>query len=645
MTFLIPIALIGWVPFTLVLFAVLPRRWAVIASIVGAWLILPPTSMRISGLTSFGKGTSFSFGALLAALVFMPDRILRFRPHLLDLPMIIFCISPFPSSMTNGLGAYDGASTSVSQVTTWGLPYLVGRLFFDGERNLRDLMIGLAAAGIALIPFCLYEMRMSPTLLPKVYGFGGFQRMRLGGWRPRILFTNGLEFGMWMSVCLLAAYWLWRSGVLTRFAGWSMGRFWLPTLTVVTVFCRSSGALALLVIGGVALWLSARFKKRLPMLLLISAPILYVGIRGPNVMDYSGLISFLATNFDPDRAQSLEFRFQNEDILVDKAVQKPLFGWGGWGRARVYNEKQQDVSYTDGFWVILLGNHGALGLSSFLAAWLLPCYLFAWRYGPDDWGRPIAAGQALVVCIISIYMIDCMLNAFPNAVYVAALGGLVSSLQLGRDNSLRDDEGGAVARYEPHDDRLAAPPPTGAGMAEARLADRYVELARSSQRLGSGADAALAWRHALRFLDGCCAASPGDQGLARRRLDCANDLAWFLATRPDPEAGDRDEAVELARGATEADPGDAAYWNTLALALHRAGDDLGALEAAERAMDLADASTGFDFVVLALAHARIGRKDEAGRWLAAAQQWRDLNRTGDPVLDDLLGEANAALRV
>jgi len=62
-------------------------------------------------------------------------------------------------------------------------------------------------------------------------------------------------------------------------------------------------------------------------------------------------------------------------------------------------------------------------------------------------------------------------------------------------------------------------------------------------------------------------------------------------------------------------------------------------------MDLADASTGFDFVVLALAHARIGRKDEAGRWLAAAQQWRDLNRTGDPVLDDLLGEANAALRV
>lgn len=646
MAFLIPIALIGWVPFSLLIFAVLPRRWAVAVVILAAWLILPPTSMRISGLTSFGKGTSFAFGALLGTMVFMPDRILRFRPHYLDLPMLLFCLSPFPASLANGLGLYDGASASVTQTSTWGLAYLVGRLHFSGERELRDLVIGIAAVGVAIIPFCLYEMRMSPTLLPMVYGFGGFQSPRLGGWRPRLLFTNGLEFGMWMSVCLLAAYWMWRSGVLTRLAGWPMGRFLLPTLAVVTLFCRSTGALALLIFGVAGLWTSARFKTRLPMLLLISTPLLYVGVRSTNVWDYTGFITFLRSEFDDDRGQSLGFRWQNEDMLVAKALQKPVFGWGGWGRARVYNEKQEDISYTDGLWVILLGNTGAFGFGSFLTAWLLPCYIFAWRYKPKEWGEPIAAAQATVVCISVLYMIDCLLNAFPNAVYVAALGGLVSTLQLGRDETIRADHQTGAAPPVPPQDRLAAPAPAspiGPGTTEARLADRYVELARSSQRSGSTADAVVAWRHALRFFEDRCAASPADQGLARRRLDCANDLAWLLATRPDPETDDRREAVELARETTQAAPRDPAYWNTMALALHRAGDDLGSLEAAERSMDLADASTGFDFVVLALAHARIGRKDEAERWLAAVEQWRERNQTNDPALNDLIREAAAAL--
>jgi len=638
-TFLIPLALIGWVPFCLVLFATLPRQTAVVVAVIGAWLFLPPTSIVINSMPNFGKASAFSFGVLLGTLLFMPDRLLRLRPHWLDLPVLCYCIAPFFSSMTNGLGPYDGASAVFSVITTWGLPYLVGRIHFNGERNLRDLMIGMAVGCVVLIPFCLYEMRMSPALLPKLYGFGKFQGARFGGWRPRVFFATGLELGMWMSICVLSAVWLWRSGVFTRLAGWSVGHVVLPVLTVVTVLCRSTGALALLVIGLGVLWICRQFNSRLGMILLLAGSILYVGVRVPDLWDYTGFISFLRTNFDPTRAQSLEFRFQNEDILIDKAIQKPTFGWGGWGRARVYSESGKDISITDGLWIIIMGTTGAFGLGSFLASFLLPGFLFVWRYKPREWATPVAAAQATAVCAIAIYMIDCMLNAFPNAVYTVALGGLVSCLQVGRDDSLQDDGDAARLSRESH----SAIPPARGDSTEARLADRYIELARSSQRAGAGAEAAAAWRHALGLLEDRCAASPEDPALARRRNDCVNDLAWFLSTRPDPAPGERAEAARLARRATKADPDEAAYWNTLAVALCRAGDALGALEAAERSMELADVSTGFDFVALALAHARIGRKDEARRWLAATKEWRELNRADRSTLDALIQEVDAAL--
>lgn len=638
--------LIGWVPISLILMATLPRRLSVVTAVVGGWLILPPAGISISGLSSYTKQSALTYGVLLGTLLLMPDRLLRFRPHWSDLLVVAYCAAPFFSSLANGLGAYDGGSAVAAQFSRWALPYIVGRIHFQGERSLRDLLVGMFAGATLLIPFCLYEMRMSPTLLPRVYGLGAFTGMRLGGWRPRIFFPDGLELGLWMSMCLLSGFWLWRSGAFQRLWGFSVGRTVFPALAVVTVLCRSSGALALLAIGMGVFWATKRFRSRLAMILLISAPVIYVAVRVPNVWDYSGTVAFLRNNFDADRAQSFEFRLHNEDILVEKAMERPLFGWGGWGRSRVYNEEGRDISVTDGLWIIVLGTSGMFGLASFLGMFFVPGFIFVWKYAPADWTSPTAAGQAAAVCISSLFVIDSLLNGFPNGVYIVLLGGLVASLQMGRESSFPD--GNAKGRRPPKflsaQAAQAVQAVASPDSAEVRLANRYIEMARSSGRGGAGAEAVAAWRHALELLENHCEASPGDQRRVRRRLDCLNDFAWFLSTRPDPEGGDRTEAVTLARQTTEAEPNDPVYWNTLALALCRAGDDLGALEAAERAMDLADASTGFDSVVLALAHARIGRKDDARRWLAAAKQWRKHNRVDGETLDALIREAEAALR-
>ena len=63
-----------------------------------------------------------------------------------------------------------------------------------------------------------------------------------------------------------------------------------------------------------------------------------------------------------------------------------------------------------------------------------------------------------------------------------------------------------------------------------------------------------------------------------------NDLAWFLATCPVTEFRNPRHAVKVARQATEMIPGQAAGWNTLGVALLRAGEPRAALDALQKAM-------------------------------------------------------------
>jgi tetratricopeptide (TPR) repeat protein len=179
---------------------------------------------------------------------------------------------------------------------------------------------------------------------------------------------------------------------------------------------------------------------------------------------------------------------------------------------------------------------------------------------------------------------------------------------------------------------------------EERLAARYVEMARGLRASGDYEEAAAARRHAHELLTQA-AEGPG-QGTPsrrRRRLDNDNDLAWLLATRPDPAEDDREQAVDIARRSVEADPDNPAYWNTLGLALCRVGAYEEAQAAARRSMELDESWNGFDLVVLALTDARLGRKSDAAPWLAQAVQWRDDRGLTDPTLNALIRETESVL--
>ena len=220
-TLLAYLALFGWIPVVLVMFAMLPRIVAVSFAIIGAWLILPPYALPIAGLPDYSKISAAALGVTLGTMIFCPDRLIRFRPRWFDLPMLLWCFfTGITSSVQNGLGVYDGLSDALALTAMWGLPYLVGRLYFGELDSLRNFAVAMTVGGLCWIIPCVWEMRMSPTLLSKIYGIGDrggmAKAIRLGGYRPQVFFWTGLELALWMMAASLAGWWLWRCGALKK---------------------------------------------------------------------------------------------------------------------------------------------------------------------------------------------------------------------------------------------------------------------------------------------------------------------------------------------------------------------------------------------------------------------------------------------
>lgn len=113
--------------------------------------------------------------------------------------------------------------------------------------------------------------------------------------------------------------------------------------------------------------------------------------------------------------------------------------------------------------------------------------------------------------------------------------------------------------------------------------------------------------------------------IAARKGAASNNLAWFLATCPDEKLRDPKRAVALAKEAVEAAPKSWLYWNTLGVAHYRAGDAKAAVAALEKAMELNQGGTVFDWLFLAMAHQQLGAKEAARRWHDRAAGWLHVN--------------------
>lgn len=433
------IALIGWLPVVVLLFQLLPARRAVFVSFVFGWMFLPEMAFSFSGLPDYDKITATVVPVFLCSLIFDDKRIRAIRPSWVDVPIVIWCLTPLATSLSNGLGAYDGMAQVLAKTLSWGLPYLIGRAYLTD----RDAMVELAKiafiGGLVYMPLCWYEMRMSPQLHRMVYGShpaAFVHSLRYGGYRPMVFMHGGLAVGMWMATAALIGVIFWHSGVMRRLRGVPIGLLVLP-LCVTLVLCKSMGATLLMAAAVVLYFATQVFKTRVFLLAAIVAVPVYLSLR--IAVDWHGeeVITLTEAVINEDRAGSLETRMENERMILDEKWGRALLGWGGWGRNRVTDSSGNDISTVDSLWIITFSKFGLVGLVSVYLIMLLPVYLAVRRLAPGAVATPAMAPLVAMALIMWMAGMDKLLNAQPNVVFMCVAGGLMNASRLARVGSRR----------------------------------------------------------------------------------------------------------------------------------------------------------------------------------------------------------------
>jgi hypothetical protein len=324
------------------------------------------------------------------------------------------------------LGPYDGFSSALDQIMAWGVPYFLGRLYLSNFEGMRFMAVSIFVGGILYIPLCLFEARMFTSLHQVIYGFTTFdflQALRMGGYRPSVFMTHGLAVGVWMMTACLVGVVLWRSKVVKQL--WNIGTgTWVAALLITFVLIRSTGAYNLLIFALLILFTAKWFRTTILVWLTVAIMVVYLNLGVSGQFPKKEIIGALSQVFDADRIQSVEFRFDNEEILGARARERPTFGWGGFGRNRVFDEYGKDISITDSLWIIIFGTTGLVGLVSLMTALLLPPLAFSVRFAPRLWSSATVAPAAALSTGLLMYAADCILNAMVNPIFALVCGGI-----------------------------------------------------------------------------------------------------------------------------------------------------------------------------------------------------------------------------
>ena len=431
---LVPIVMFGSNLIFLILFGLLPPRRALLVSFFGAWLFLPVYTYENEGLPDYSKLFAICSGIMLAVVIFDFKRLTRYRPKPVDIPILLWCLAPVFSSMTNGLGFRDGASEALDQIILWGVPYFLGRIYFTDWEGMTELAKAALVSGLTYVPFILFEMIMSPQLHRITYGFHQHkfdQTYRFGLWRPMVFMHHGLMVAFWMMAVAVIAVWIWRSGAIKQISherlpfsfsfGWVAAGF-----VLITIFSVSVNAWLWLSIGLTVLGISNFFRTRIPVILIMLFIPFYIVTQGTSVWPGETAVDFAVGLFGPERAQSLEFRYDNEELLSEKAREQWVFGWAGWGRQLV-KQKWGPTTVPDSLWVIVFGKFGAFGMIGLVLSLLLPTIIFIYRYPPWIWAHPNIAPTAAMAVILVMYMFDGLLNAMINPLFMLIAGGMLGT--------------------------------------------------------------------------------------------------------------------------------------------------------------------------------------------------------------------------
>lgn len=413
--------LLFWPVVATLLFRRLPIERAFIWSILAAYLVLPPkANFDYPLLPPFDKTLIPSIVAVVLAVAVYKVKFRLPESGLVRLLMFLYVFGPVVTTYNNqdffpfeeGGGVPSMSITDVfGQVfmqATALVPFLLGARLLATEEAQRDLLWALMVGLLAYSLPMLVEVRMSPQINVWIYGFFQHdfaQMMREGGFRPVVFLPHGLWMAILTVGAVMAAAGLWRAATGQTKAFLSYATAYLG---VILVLCKSYAALLYgLAFVPVILYLHQRVQVSIAAALVLLA-FSYPLLRSADLVPVRPLVEQVQT-INKERAQSLEFRLDNEDALIEHAYERPLFGWGSWGRHLTFDEVTgKQLTVADGRWIITLGVYGYIGYLAEFGLLALAVLRIWRRAGVEGFLSPYSGPLAL---ILAVNMFDMLPNA------------------------------------------------------------------------------------------------------------------------------------------------------------------------------------------------------------------------------------------
>ncbi|MEZ5723390.1 MAG: hypothetical protein R3D59_18885 [Paracoccaceae bacterium] len=278
------------------------------------------------------------------------------------------------------------------------------------ETGRRELMRGLMIGGLLYTIPAVIEIRFSPMFNIWIYGFfqhDFIQMIRGSTFRPIVFLPHAL----WLAFFFVNAALATASLIRVREKG-TRGKYVAALLWLMLVILASksmaSAVYMLLLVPAVFLFSEAG-RMRIGLILVVVA-LLYPSLRNAGVIPLDDIVGAIA-RFSEDRAQSLGFRFENEEILLEHANERRLFGWGGWGRYLVFDEWDgRQAAVADGRWIFIFATYGLLGFISEFGLLAAPVFLIWWRRKHPPEGDDFTHAGTLAL-MLGVTMFDLLVNA------------------------------------------------------------------------------------------------------------------------------------------------------------------------------------------------------------------------------------------
>lgn len=371
---------------------------AIVIALLVPYLFLPVGyRVRLPGVPDLDKTSMISIGLLIGVLFFGAKQIaknglpkLTNGSKLLQTCVMLCLVTIFVGiclTVMNNREFLIFGPRYIPAMRPWDLISLIADLilllvpFFVARRYLAtpdahyELLRLIVIWALVYSLLMLVEFRMSPQLHNWIYGYfqHSFAQHIRDGFRPMVFLTHGLAVGFFIFTAVLAAAALWQKEKDTK---------WLWALAWLFLILLNSKNLAASLLG--ILFLGVMFGLRTKMQIWVAAIVamsvlFYPALRQAHLIPIDTMMS-AAESYSEARARSLGYRLYNEDLMLERVAQKPLTGWGNWGRDRIYNEDGRETTILDGLWIIILGRQGWLGYIGLFGILTIPViFLLATR--------------------------------------------------------------------------------------------------------------------------------------------------------------------------------------------------------------------------------------------------------------------------